>query len=73
MVSDMQGLPVATLACNGAADHFSLRPGAYHVVAFVGDATRSAEVLVNVPPSGASVSLTMHDEPNQSFDSSNVD
>lgn len=73
MVSDSNGLPVATLACDGPVDQFRLRPGAYRVMAFVGDAARSPEVLVDVPPSGASVALTMQDAPNQSFDTPNVD
>jgi hypothetical protein len=73
MVSEMSGQPVLTLACNGPADQFRLRPGAYRVVAFVAGAVRSPEVTVNVPASGTSVSLTMDDEPNQSFDTKNVD
>jgi hypothetical protein len=73
MVSDMNGMPIATLACNGPADQFRLRPGAYRVVAFVGGSARSPEVVVDVPPSGAAVTLTMQDEPNQSFDSPNLD
>jgi hypothetical protein len=60
---------VVTLACNGPADQF--RPGAYCVVAFVAGAVRGREVVVNVPASGTSVSLTMNDEPNQTFD--NID
>jgi hypothetical protein len=71
MVSEMSGQPVVTLACNGPADQFRLRPGAYRVVAFVPGAVRSPEVVVNVPASGTSVSLTMNDEPNQTFD--NID
>jgi hypothetical protein len=71
MVSEMSGQPVVTLACNGPADQFRLRPGAYRVVAFVAGAVRSPEVVVNVPASGTSVSLTMDDESNQSFD--NID
>ena len=73
MVSEMSGQPVVTLACNGPADQFRLRPGAYRVVAFVAGAVRSPESVVTVPASGASISLTMDDEPNQSFDTKNVD
>jgi hypothetical protein len=73
MISEMSGLPVVTLACNGPADQFRLRPGTYRVVAFVVSAVRSPEVVVNVPASGTSVLLTMDDEPNQSFDSRNID
>ena len=73
MVSEMSGQPVVTLACNGPADQFRLRPGAYRVVAFVAGAVRSPEVVVNVPASGARVALTMDNEPNQSFDTKNLD
>lgn len=73
MVSEMSGQPVVTLACNGPADQFRLRPGAYRVVAFVAGAVRSPEVVVNVPASGSSIALTMEDEPNQSFDTNNID
>ena len=73
MVSEMSGQPVVTLACDGPADQFRLRPGAYRVVAFVAGAVRSPETVVNVPASGASISLTMNDESNQSFDTPNLD
>ena len=73
MVSEMSGQPVVTLACNGPADQFRLRPGAYRVVAFVAGAVRSPETVVTVPASGTSVSLTMDDVPNQSFDTKNID
>ena len=73
MVSEMNGQPVVTLACNGPTDQFRLRPGAYRVVAFVAGAVRSLEVVVNVPPSGTRVALTMDNEPNQSFDTKNLD
>ena len=72
MISEMSGQPVVTLACNGPADQFRLRPGAYRVVAFVAGAVRSPEVVVNVPPSGTRVALTMDDEPNQAFDTKNL-
>ena len=73
MISNMNGAPLVTLACDGPADQFRLRPGAYRVVAFIGNAARSPEVVVNLPPTGAAVVLTMHDEPNQSFDTPNLD
>ena len=73
MISDLNGAPLVTLACNGPADQFRLRPGAYRVVAFVGGAVRSPEMVVNVPAAGTTVALTMHDEPNQSFDTPNLD
>lgn len=73
MVSDMSGLPIATLACDGPAVQFRLQPGSYRVVAFVGNAVRSPEMLVSVPDTGTSINLTMHDVPNQSFDTPNLD
>lgn len=73
MVSDMSGMPLVTLACDGPADQIRLRPGAYRVSAFVAGAVRSPEIVVEVPAAGASVEVTMHDEPNQSFDSPNLD
>ena len=73
MVSDVNGGPVVTLACNGPADQFRSAPGSYRVVAFVAGAVRSPEVVVDLPASGATVALTMHDEPNQSFDTPNID
>jgi hypothetical protein len=73
MVSDMSGMPVATLACDGPAVQFRLHPGSYRVVAFVADAVRSPEITVDVPETGASINLTMHDIPNQSFDTPNLD
>ena len=73
MVSDMNGVPVVTLACDGPVDQIRLRPGTYRVQAFIADAARSDEILVNVPPSGTSVALLMTDEPNQSFNTPNID
>lgn len=72
MVSEMSGMPVATLACDGPAVQFRLHPGSYRVVAFVAGAVRSPETLVNVPETGASINLTMLDVPNQSFDTPNL-
>ena len=71
MVSDMSGMPVATLACNGPAVQFRLHPGSYRVVAFVAGAVRSPETLVNVPETGASINLTMDDVPNRSINTLN--
>ena len=71
-VSDLTGLPLVTLACDGAMDQIRLRPGSYRVQAFVGD-VRSPEVAVNVPATGASVALTITPAPNQPFDSLNID
>jgi hypothetical protein len=73
MVSDISGMPVATLACNGPAVQFRLHPGSYRVVAFVGNAVRSPETIVDVPETGALINLTMHDVPNQTFDTPNLD
>ena len=73
MVSDMTGMPVVTLACNGPLGLIRLHPGSYLVQAFVAGAVRSPEVAVNVPPAGTSVALVMSEEPNQSFDTPNID
>lgn len=73
MVSDASGAPVATLACDGPAVQFRLHPGSYRVVAFVGDAVRSPETIVDVPEAGASINLTMEDVPDQSFNTPNLD
>ena len=73
MVSEMNGTPVVTLACDGPADQIRLRPGSYRVSAFVAGAVRSPEVVVDVPVRGARIALTMNDEPNQSFDTPNLD
>ena len=67
MVSDMSGMPVATLACDGPAVQFRLHPGSYRVVAFVAGAVRSPETVVNVPETGASINLTMDDVPNRTI------
>lgn len=72
MVSDMSGMPVATLACDGSAVQFRLHPGSYRVVAFVAGAVRSPETVVDVPETGASINLTMQDVPNQFFDTLNI-
>ena len=72
MVSDLTGLPLVTLACDGPMDQIRLRPGSYRVQAFVGD-VRSPEVAVNVPATGASVALTITPAPNQLFNSPNID
>jgi len=71
MVSDLSGMPVATLACNGPAVQFRLHPGSYRVVAFVGRAVRSPETIVDVPETGASINLTMNDIPDRSFNTLN--
>ena len=67
MVSDMSGMPVATLACDGPQVQFRLHPGSYRVVAFVAGAVRSPETVVNVPETGASINLTMDDVPNRTL------
>jgi hypothetical protein len=71
-VSAMNGLPLVTLACNGAVDVFRLAPGSYRVQAFVGD-VRSPEVALNVPPSGSRVVLTLQPAPNLTTNSPAID
>ena len=72
MVSDITGMPLATLACDGPAVQFRLHPGSYRVVAFVAGAVRSPESIVNVPETGTSINVTMQDVPNQIFDTLNL-
>lgn len=71
MVSDMSGMPVATLACDGPAVQFRLHPGSYRVVAFVAGAVRSPETVVDVPDTGALIHLTMADVPHRTINTLN--
>jgi hypothetical protein len=58
MVSDANGLPLASLTCEGPWPNFRLRPGVYRVMAFIGD-TQSNELAVNVPPTGSRITLKL--------------
>jgi hypothetical protein len=58
MISDANGRPLATLACDGPWANFRLAPGTYRVFAFIG-ATQSDGVTVDVSPSGSRVTLTL--------------
>ncbi len=58
MVSDANGLPLATLVCEGPWANFRLMPGIYRVMAFIGD-KQSNELAVNVPPTGSRVTLKL--------------
>jgi hypothetical protein len=72
MVSDSNGLPLVTLACDAGVTAFRVAPGSYRVESFVGD-VRSQEVAVNVPPEGAGVNLMLVRSPNQPVNSPQVD
>ena len=63
MVSNMQGMPLLTLDCDGAWANFRVDPGKYEVAAFSGTQA-SDPVIVNVPRTGARVTLTLKDTPN---------
>ncbi|HYM02025.1 MAG TPA: hypothetical protein VET85_03700 [Stellaceae bacterium] len=58
MVSDANGLPLASITCEGPWANFRLAPGTYRVFAFIGD-TQSNELAVNVLPSGSQVTLKL--------------
>ena len=59
----MNGSPVAAINCDGPWANFTLAPGRYKVMAFLGP-LRSNETEVNVTPSGASVTLVLDPAPN---------
>jgi hypothetical protein len=62
-VSSMNGFPLVALNCDGPWANFTLEPGRYKVMAFLGP-LRSSEIEVDVPPSGAAVRLTLDPAPN---------
>src|SRR5262245_29800241 len=62
-VSAMNGFPLVALNCDGPWANFKLEPGKYKVMAFLGP-LRSSETVVEVPPSGASVTLVLDPAPN---------
>ena len=64
MLSDANGLPLASLTCEGPWANFRLAPGTYRVFAFIGD-TQSNELAVNVPPSGSQVTLKLQPRADQ--------
>ena len=72
MVSDLTGKPLVTFACDGPMDRIQLQPGSYRVQAFIGN-VRSNEVAVTVPPSGATIALTITPAPNQPLNSLDID
>jgi hypothetical protein len=72
MVSDRNGQPLVTLACDGALAAFRLAPGSYRVEAFVGG-ERSQEVAIDVPAKGALVRLMLARSPNQPVNSPQID
>jgi len=62
-VSSMNGVPVTAINCGGPWVNIALAPGRYKVMAFLGP-LRSSEIEVEVPPSGAAVTLTLDPAPN---------
>ena len=59
----MSGFPLAAIHCEGPWTNFTLEPGRYKVMAFLGP-LRSSEVEIDVTPSGASVTLPLDPAPN---------
>ena len=59
----MNGFPVAAISCGGPWVNFTLEPGRYKVMAFLGP-LRSSETEVDVTPSGTSVTLVLDPAPN---------
>ena len=62
-VSSMNGFPLVALNCDGPWANFTLEPGRYKVMAFLGP-LRSSEIEVDVPRSGTAVTLTLDPAPN---------
>jgi len=62
-VSSMNGAPVAAINCDGPWAVFTLPPGRYKVMAFLGP-LRSSENEVNITASGLSVTLVLDPAPN---------
>jgi hypothetical protein len=62
-VSSMNGFPLVALNCDGPWANFTLEPGRYKVMAFLGP-LRSSEIEVDLPPSGTAVTLTLDPAPN---------
>jgi hypothetical protein len=62
-VSSMNGFPLVALNCDGPWANFTLEPGRYKVMAFLGP-LRSGEIEVDVPPAGTAVTLTLDPAPN---------
>ena len=62
-VSSMNGSPVAAINCDGPWANFTLPPGRYKVMAFLG-LLRSSENEVNITASGLSVTLVLDPAPN---------
>ncbi len=62
-VSSMNGFPLVALNCDGPWANFTLEPGRYKVMAFLGP-LRSSEIEIDVPPSGTAVTLTLDPAPN---------
>jgi hypothetical protein len=58
MISDANGVPLATLSCEGPWANFRLEPGTYKVFAFLGS-QQSDELAVNVTPAGSQVTLKL--------------
>jgi hypothetical protein len=59
----MNGFPLVALNCDGPWANFTLEPGRYKVMAFLGP-LRSGEIEVDVPPAGTAVTLTLDPAPN---------
>ncbi len=57
-VSTMSGFPLAAVDCDGPWANFTLVPGKYRVMAFLGP-ERSQDVEVDVPSSGMAVTLML--------------
>jgi hypothetical protein len=62
-VSSSIGFPLAAIHCEGPWVNFRLQPGKYRVMAFLGP-LRSAEMEIEVAPSGTVVTLMLEPAPN---------
>ena len=57
-VSDIQGMPLVSVACAGPWAHFILAPGRYRVATVLGS-LQSDTITVNLQSTGAQVTLMM--------------